>query len=89
MLRQYSNDPQEQYLRGFLGRMLFSGDEVYKPVKVLSGRREGAVYAVPDDAVRANVPPAGPAHQHLNLESIAALNNGLEAVEVQCAGFLP
>ena len=36
-LRQFSPDPQEQYLRGFLGRMLFSGDEVYKPVKVLSG----------------------------------------------------
>ena len=30
-LRQFSPDPQEQYLRGFLGRMLFSGDEVYKP----------------------------------------------------------
>ncbi|MDY4430009.1 ABC-F family ATP-binding cassette domain-containing protein, partial [Evtepia sp.] len=36
-LRQFSPDPQEQYLRGFLGRMLFSGDEVYKPVKVISG----------------------------------------------------
>ena len=36
-LRQFSPDPQEQYLRGFLGRMLFSGDEVHKAVKVLSG----------------------------------------------------
>ena len=36
-LRQYSSDPQEQYLRGFLGRMLFSGDDIFKPVKVLSG----------------------------------------------------
>ena len=36
-LRQYSSDQTETYLRGFLGRMLFSGDEVYKPVKVLSG----------------------------------------------------
>ena len=36
-LRQYSKDPHETYLRGFLGRMLFSGDEVYKPVNVLSG----------------------------------------------------
>ena len=33
-LRQFSKDPQEQYLRGFLGRMLFSGEEVHKPVKV-------------------------------------------------------
>ena len=31
-LRQFSKDPQEQYLRGFLGRMLFSGEEVHKPV---------------------------------------------------------
>ncbi len=50
-LRQFSPDPQEQYLRGFLGRMLFSGDEVYKPVvKVLSGGEQGAVHALPDDA---------------------------------------
>ena len=35
-LRQYSEDTTETYLRGFLGRMLFSGDEVYKPAKVLS-----------------------------------------------------
>ena len=43
MLRQYSEDTTETYLRGFLGRMLFSGDEVYKPAKVLSG---GERYAV-------------------------------------------
>ena len=36
-LRQYSPDPTETFLRGFLGRMLFSGDEVYKPARVLSG----------------------------------------------------
>ena len=42
-LRQFSPDPQEQYLRGFLGRMLFSGDEVYKPVKVLSGGEKAFV----------------------------------------------
>ena len=36
-LNQYSKDNTETYLRGFLGRMLFSGDAVYKPVKVLSG----------------------------------------------------
>lgn len=42
-LRQYSEDTTETYLRGFLGRMLFSGDEVYKPAKVLSG---GERYAV-------------------------------------------
>ena len=36
-LRQYSENKDETYLRGFLGRMLFSGEDVYKPVKVLSG----------------------------------------------------
>lgn len=42
-LRQYSFDQTETYLRGFLGRMLFSGDEVYKPAKVLSGGERCAV----------------------------------------------
>ena len=36
-MRQYSKDQTETYLRGFLGRMLFSGEEVFKPVNVLSG----------------------------------------------------
>ena len=36
-MRQFSEDKRESYLRQFLGRMLFSGDEVYKPVNVLSG----------------------------------------------------
>ena len=36
-LRQYSEDKHESYLRGFLGRMLFSGDDIFKAVKVLSG----------------------------------------------------
>ena len=36
-MRQFSSDKRESYLRTFLGRMLFSGDDVYKSVKVLSG----------------------------------------------------
>ena len=36
-LEQYSKDTTETYLRGFLGKMLFSGEDVYKPVQVLSG----------------------------------------------------
>ena len=36
-MRQYSKDETESYLRGFLGRMLFSGDDVFKQVNVLSG----------------------------------------------------
>ena len=39
-LRQYSKDPDETYIRGFLGRMLFSGDEALKNVRVLSRRRK-------------------------------------------------
>ena len=80
-LRQYSSDPQEQYLRGFLGRMLFSGDEVYKPVKVLSGGEKVRCMLSPDDALRGQRAHAGPATNHLDLESIAALNKGLEAVK--------
>jgi len=78
-MRQFSEDKRESYLRTFLGRMLFSGDDVYKNVSVLSGGEKvrcmlsrmmlsGANFLVLDQ-------PAN----HLDLESIAALNNGLEA----------
>lgn len=42
-MRQFSADPSETYLRGFLGRMLFSGDDIFKPVNVLSGGEKCAV----------------------------------------------
>ena len=80
-LRQYSNDPQEQYLRGFLGRMLFSGDEVYKPVKVLSGGEKVRCMLSRMMPSGANVLLLDQPTNHLDLESIAALNNGLEAVK--------
>ena len=80
-LRQYSNDPQEQYLRGFLGRMLFSGDEVYKPVKVLSGGEKVRCMLSRMMLSGANVLMLDQPTNHLDLESIAALNNGLEAVK--------
>ena len=73
-LRQFSPDPQEQYLRGFLGRMLFSGDEVHKPVKVLSGGEKVRCMLSRMMLSGANV-------LMLDLESIAALNKGLEAVK--------
>ena len=76
-LRQYSNDPQEQYLRGFLGRMLFSGDEVYKPVKVLSGGEKVRCMLSRMMLSGANVLLLDQPTNHLDLESIAALNNGL------------
>ena len=80
-LRQYSSDPQEQYLRGFLGRMLFSGDEVYKPVKVLSGGEKVRCMLSRMMLSGANVLLLDQPTNHLDLESIAALNNGLESVK--------
>ena len=80
-LRQYSSDPQEQYLRGFLGRMLFSGEEVYKPVKVLSGGEKVRCMLSRMMLSGANVLMLDQPTNHLDLESIAALNKGLEAVK--------
>ncbi len=76
-LRQYSVEQDESYIRGFLGRMLFTQDESLKKVKVLSGGEKvrcllskmmlsGANVLILDD-------PTG----HLDLESITSLNNGL------------
>ena len=76
-LRQYSVEQEEAYIRGFLGRMLFTQDESLKKVKVLSGGEKvrcllskmmlsGANVLILDD-------PTG----HLDLESITSLNNGL------------
>ena len=78
-LRQFSPDPQEQYLRGFLGRMLFSGDEVYKPVNVLSGGERVRCMISKLMLSGASVLLLDQPTNHLDLESIAALNNGLEA----------
>ena len=76
-LRQWSPDPQEQYLRGFLGRMLFSGDEVYKPVKVLSGGEKVRCMLSRMMLFGSNVLILDQPTNHLDLESITAVNNGL------------
>ena len=80
-LRQFSSDPHEAYLRGFLGRMLFSGDDIYKPVKVLSGGEKVRCMLSRMMLSGANVLLLDQPTNHLDLESIAALNNGLEAVK--------
>ena len=80
-LRQFSEDKHEAYLRGFLGRMLFSGDEVYKPVKVLSGGEKVRCMLSRMMLSGANVLLLDQPTNHLDLESIAALNNGLESVK--------
>jgi len=79
-LRQFSPDPHEAYLRGFLGRMLFSGDDIYKAVKVLSGGEKVRCMLSRMMLSGANVLMLDQPTNHLDLESIAALNNGLEAV---------
>ena len=79
-LRQFSPDPHEAYLRGFLGRMLFSGDDIYKPVKVLSGGEKVRCMLSRMMLSGANVLLLDQPTNHLDLESITALNNGLEAV---------
>jgi len=76
-LRQYSADDSESYLRGFLGRMLFSGDEVYKPVKVLSGGEKVRCMLSRMMLSGSNVLMLDQPTNHLDLESITAVNNGL------------
>ena len=78
-MRQFSDDKRESYLRTFLGRMLFSGDDVYKPVKVLSGGEKVRCMISKMMLSGANFLVLDQPTNHLDLESIAALNNGLEA----------
>ncbi len=78
-LRQYSFDTTEAYLRGFLGRMLFSGDEVYKPAKVLSGGEKVRCMLSRMMMSKANALLLDQPTDHLDLESITALSNGLVA----------
>ena len=78
-MRQFSSDKRESYLRTFLGRMLFSGDEVYKSVKVLSGGEKVRCMLSRMMLSGANFLVLDQPTNHLDLESIAALNNGLEA----------
>ena len=76
-LSQYSQDDSEIYLRGFLGRMLFSGEDVYKQVKVLSGGERVRCMLSRMMLSGANVLILDQPTNHLDLESITAVNNGL------------
>ena len=78
-MRQFSEDKRESYLRGFLGRMLFSGDDVYKSVKVLSGGEKVRCMLSRMMLTGGNFLLLDQPTNHLDLESIAALNNGLDA----------
>ena len=77
-LRQYSKDPDETYVRSFLGRMLFSGEEALKKVNVMSGGEKvrcvlskmmlsGANFLIMDEPTN-----------HLDMESITSLNEGMK-----------
>ena len=76
-LRQYSKDETETFLRGWLGRMLFSGEEALKKVNVLSGGEKVRCMLAKMMLSGANVLILDEPTNHLDLESITALNNGM------------
>lgn len=76
-LRQYSKDPDESFVRGFLGRMLFSGEESLKKASVISGGEKVRCMLSKMMLSGANVLLMDEPTNHLDLESITALNDGL------------
>ena len=78
-LRQYSAKKDDVYLRGFLGRMLFSNEDVFKPVNVLSGGEKVRCMLSKMMLSGANVVLLDQPTNHLDMESIQAVNKGLEA----------
>lgn len=78
-LRQYSKDQDESFIRGFLGRMLFSGEETQKEANVLSGGEKARCMFSKMMLSGANVLLFDEPTNHLDLESITSLNNGLIA----------
>ena len=76
-LRQYSKEPAESYIRGFLGRMLFTGDQPLKEVKYLSGGEKMRCMFSKLMMSNANTLLIDSPTNHLDLESIEAVNNGL------------
>lgn len=77
-LRQFSEEKSESYIRGFLGRMLFSGDEALKEAKVLSGGEKVRCLLSKLMLSNSNVLIVDDPTNHLDLESITSVNKGLE-----------
>lgn len=76
-LRQYSQEKDEQYIRGFLGKMLFSGEEVHKSSSVLSGGEKVRCMISRMMMKQGNLLLLNEPTNHLDLESITAFNNAL------------
>ena len=76
-LRQYSEEKDETYVRGFLGKMLFSGEEVFKKSNVLSGGEKVRCMVSRMMLTNANCLVLDEPTNHLDLESITAFNNAL------------
>jgi len=76
-LGQFSDDTHEMYLRGFLGKMLFSGEEIYKKANILSGGEKVRCMIARMMLRNANIMLLDTPTNHLDLESIQAFNNTL------------
>lgn len=77
-LRQYSEEKDETFIRGFLGRMLFSGEETLKKCTVLSGGEKVRCMLSRMMMLKGNLLMMDEPTNHLDLESITALNNGMK-----------
>ena len=77
-LRQFSKDKDETYIRGFLGKMLFSGEETFKKSNVLSGGEKVRCMVSRMMLTNANCLILDEPTNHLDLESITAFNNALK-----------
>lgn len=78
-LRQFSKETDENFIRGFLGRMLFSGEESLKKARVLSGGEKVRCMLAKMMLVGSNVQILDEPTNHLDLESITALNTGMQS----------
>ena len=78
-LSQYTTETTETFMRSFLGRMLFSGDDVYKEVQVLSGGEKVRCMLSRMMLYGSNVLVLDQPTNHLDLESITAVNDGLKS----------